>query len=312
MAHPQFAPPSERRVPSSDSAALARFPIAISETNGRDYAFAVPSSDLRGSESIGTYIVLMEAHMPTVDDHLVEAFLARPEIAELLEPAGALIVGILNIVGGMFQMAMAIAHRAEERFPSTAYAQYFKDRGVSPVLAQGMGSLTISLGTMKANESRQLGAVVEAIRFLSEGHRQKRATISRANLLLAAWDDTSIISQIFRKAGLSETEFLSLLKAVVEGGAFERERIKGIAAAVAPSLPSARGRKVSAASAVHEEFLETVGLVASPRAYTWSNVVEDFVDEETKATRREFAAPDFDPRAAYLRFDARRKKAKAG
>ena len=153
------------------------------------------------------------------------------------------------------------------------------------MLAQGMGSLTISLGTMKANESRQLGAVVEAIRFLWEGHRQKRATISRANLLLAAWDDTSIISQIFRKAGLSETEFLSLLKAVVEGGAFERERIKGIDAAVAPSLPSARGRKVSAASAVHEVFLETVGLVASPRAYTWSNVVEDFVDEETKATR---------------------------
>src|SRR5271166_6343128 len=80
-----------------DSAALARFPIAISETNGRDYAFAVRSSDLRGSESIGTYIVLME--VPTV----VEAFLARPEIAELLEPA---IVGILNVVGGMFQMAM--------------------------------------------------------------------------------------------------------------------------------------------------------------------------------------------------------------
>ena len=209
-------------------------------------------------------------------------------------------------------MAMAIAQRAEERFPSTAYAQYFKDREVAPCWRREWGVLTISLGTLKANESRQLGAVVEATRFLSEVHRQKRATISPANLLLAAWNDTSIISQIFRNAGLSETEFLSLLKAVVEAGAVERERIKGIAAAVAPSLPSARGRKVSVASAVHEVFLETVGLVASPRAYTWSNVVEDFIDEETKATRREFADPDFDPRAAYQRFDARRKKAKAG
>jgi hypothetical protein len=144
------------------------------------------------------------------------------------------------------------------------------------------------------------------MRFLSQGNRQQRAILPRAKVLLAAWNETSIVDEMFEKSGLSAAEFLSLLKAVVEGGALERGRIREIAAAVVPSLPSAAGRKVSPASAVHEEFLDSVGSLLGPRGYTWSHEIEDFMDPVTDATRREFGDPDFDPRAAYQRFDARR------
>ena len=89
-------------------------------------------------------------------------------------------------------MAATIGQRAVENFPSKAYGRYFEDCGVKPVWAQPLGSLAISLGTRRANESGQLGAIVEAFRFLAQGNRQKRAILSRAKVLLAAYDETSI------------------------------------------------------------------------------------------------------------------------
>jgi hypothetical protein len=135
-----------------------------------------------------------------------------------------------------------------------------------------MGSLVISLGPRRANESRQLGGVVEALRFLSQGGRQKRAILSRAKLL-AAEDERSIVDEIFREAGLSAEELLYFLKIAVNEGRFERDRIREIAA-VAPSLPNARGRKMSAASAAHEEFLRFARRFGS-FGYTCSNEKED-------------------------------------
>jgi hypothetical protein len=68
---------------------------------------------------------------------------------------------------------------------------------------RGLGSLTISLGTRQANEAKREARVVEAIRFLARGDRQKRAILSRAKLVLAASKETSIVDKLFRKAGPS-------------------------------------------------------------------------------------------------------------
>jgi hypothetical protein len=110
---------------------------------------------------------------------------------------------------------------------------------------------------------------------------------------------------MFDKAPCSESEFMSLLHGVVEGRAVDYSRIREIAAALAPLLPTARGRKVSVASAAHEAFLEAAAKISGPCGYTWSAGEEDFTDKQTGATRREFAEPDFDPRAAYRRLKAR-------
>ncbi len=249
--------------------------------------------------------------MPTLGEQLT-AYFGRPEIAERLkqldEVLGAVRMAYESLFSGMVLMTATIAQRAEENFPSKAYGQYLKDRGVDPVLAQSLGSLTISLGTREANAGRQLVEVVEAFRFLAQGNRRKRAILSRARLLLAARDETSMLDQIFGKAGLNDTELselVYLLKVAVNGG--PRDRIREIAAEVAPSLPSARGSKVSAASAAHERFLETVERYIGPRGYTYSAYEGDFVDEQTQATRLEFGDPHFDPRPAYQRLAARRK-----
>jgi len=252
--------------------------------------------------------------MPTPGEHLAASF-GRPEIAEQLrqldEPLRVVRTARQTLFLGMVLVAGTIAQRVQENFPSKAYWQYFRDHGVNPVLARPVGSLTISIGTRRAHESRQLGAVVEAFKFLARRNRQKRAIRSRAKVLLAAYDETSIVHQIFNEAGFSEGEFVSLLTVAVNGGPLERDRIKEIAATVVPSLPNARGRKASAASAAHEEFLEPIDTLmrrrAGPRRYTYDNEEGDFIDEQTKATRLEFNDPDFDPRPACRRLAPHRK-----
>jgi hypothetical protein len=172
-------------------------------------------------------------------------------------------------------------------------------------VARGLGSLTISLGTRQASEARSVAAVVEAIRFLAQGDRQRRAILSRARVVIAASKETSIVDELFRNAGLHEGEFLRLLQTVIDGGAINRERIRAIATAIAPSLPCARGRKASAASAAHELFLETNASFGLPAGYTWSAYKGDFVDQETQATRQEFGDPNFAPRSARRRVKLR-------
>ena len=60
-------------------------------------------------------------------------------------------------------------------------------------------------------------------------------------------------------------EFIGLLKSAVEGREVAWRRITEIAATIAPRLSMTRGPKISAASATHEVFLETVAELLAPK-----------------------------------------------
>ena len=141
-----------------------------------------------------------------------------------------------------------------------------------------------------------MAPVVEAIRFFARGDRQRRAILSRAKLVLAARQETSIVDELFRNAGHHEGEFLRLLQTVIDGGAINRERIRTIAAAVAPSVRRARGPKIAAASGAHELFLETNSSFGLPGGYTWSEDARRFRrPEELKPLGRNLATLTLPP-----------------
>jgi hypothetical protein len=211
----------------------------------------------------------------------------------------------MEMPASMFLMARAIAERAEQNFPSKSYGPYFEAQGVAPFLARGLGSLTISRGRRQADEAKRVAPVIEAIRFLAQGDRQRRAILSRARVVLAASKETSIVDELFRKAGLHEGEFLRLLQTLVDGGAIDRECIKTIAVAVARSVRRVRGPKITAASAAHERFLETNASFGLSAGYTQSGIDGDYTDPRTQATRQEFDDRDFDPRPAHRRVKRR-------
>ena len=152
-----------------------------------------------------------------------EAYLTRPDVVEQLKPLAILFTEVSKVWQGMFQAAGAITQRAVESCPSTAYEPLLIERGVNPVLARGLASLAIRIGTRQANESRRLPAVVDAIRFLAKPGRRRQAILRRAEVLLAAWEETSIIKQSLTRASsrwsLSGCSSLSSKDVRLRGGA---------------------------------------------------------------------------------------------
>jgi hypothetical protein len=189
--------------------------------------------------------------------------------------------------------------------PSPGYERFLIERGVTPICARMMASIAVRSGNRRAKEAQRRPAVVTAIRFLAKRRRNRPAISSRVKVLLAAWEETSIVETIFEDAGLDEREFISLLKSFAEGNELALRRVTEIAASLAPHLPNARGRKVSAASAAHEFFLENTVPQIEPRAYTWDDYNEEYTDPVTEAARREFNLGYFDPHPARRRMKAR-------
>ena len=207
---------------------------------------------------------------------------------------------------GFFAMAGLVIMKMAELPPSPGYEPLLIQYGVDPIVARGTARLVIRHGKRRAAEGGCHRLVFDAIRFLAKRDRQRRAIFRRAQLLLETWDETSITETVFDEIGLSETEFIGLLKALVEGRDVDCRRIMEIATRVAPHLSVARGPRISAPSAAHELFLTGLVRIKGTHAYTWSTLKEDFIDLVTKATRLEFDEPDFDPRPARRRVKAGR------
>jgi hypothetical protein len=190
--------------------------------------------------------------------------------------------------------------RIAELPPSRGYEPVLIENGIHPVLARGIAFLAVRGGERLASESKRRRPVFDAIRFLAMP-RQKRAILSRAKILLAAWDETSIIETVFDEIGLQEAEFIDLLRSVARGSANYR-RLTEIATLVEPHLALARGPKVSASSASHGLLLEhKIELTATRRPHSRKDRTADNCDSLTEATRREFTEPGFDSRPAKRR-----------
>jgi hypothetical protein len=244
--------------------------------------------------------------VPTIDD-LLNEYMARPDVVERVESLRARYDGLLRALSEVCEHIGVAIRRVAESPPSPGYEPMLIKCGFDPILARMMARLLVRTGTRIENDSKRLRTVVGAIRFLAKPGRRRRALSRRAEVLLTAWEETSVIETIFDDAGLDVFEFVELLKSVAEGDEAARRRITKTAALVAPHLPSPRGRKVTAASAAHEFLLEEGVGVTGSRSYTWDPNKEDFTDPLTAATRLEFACPRFSPRPAYRRLKARRR-----
>ncbi len=189
---------------------------------------------------------------------------------------------------------------------SPGYEPLFIASGWDPFMARAMAKLVVRRGRRCAKESKMRRPVYAAIRFLTRV-RQTRAILSRTKLILKAWDDTTIIETVFDEADISETEFLILLRSVVEGKETNRHRIREIALDLLPYLSLDRGPKVSAPSAAHEFLVEGgIEIHLNRGSNSRRDRSAEYVDPLTRATRLEFDAPNFNSRPARRRLKARK------
>jgi hypothetical protein len=132
---------------------------------------------------------------------------------------------------------------------------------------------------------------------LARPGRTKRAISPRAAALLEVWNTMSNLGNAFSGVDVSVFEFVESLEAVARGDYTACERVREVAAALAPG-------KASAASIAHELWLSNSKLTGQ-MSYTWDEARGDFTDPLTRATRLAFGDPDFDPRSAFRRHRAR-------
>jgi hypothetical protein len=215
-----------------------------------------------------------------------------------------------NFCGSIASLGQDVARKLEELPPSAGYAPLLVGSGMHRLLARGVASIAVRHSRRRAKESKTWRSVCDALRFLGVKKRQHRAIFARANVLLKAWEETSIIESIFEEAKTSEFELLALLHSVVSERDYDSERLTAICAAVIPHLSLDRGPKVKAPSAAHEFLLQSGlqeflrqrrrrgGFRSSPRA---GGQIDIYVDALTQATREEFASPTFDSRPARRR-----------
>jgi hypothetical protein len=253
------------------------------------------------SAAVGANTASLEVDIPTLYDHM-KVYLERPDVLGRLKSSWE----PLNPFLRFFAMIGLTTTKVAELPPSSGYEPLLIGYDFDPILARGMARIVVRHGRRRAAESGRRRPAFDAIRFLADPDRQRSAIFRRAQLLLEVWDETSIIETVFDEIGLSESEFIGSLKALVEGGAVDCRRIAEIAAQVVPHLSVERGPKISAASAAHEFFLASIEPIIGARAYTWNAVRDDFTDRVTEATRMEFDEADFDPRPAHRRRKAGR------
>ena len=244
--------------------------------------------------------------MPTIVDALIDAYFTRPEVGERMKRVETAFAAFMKNMERLFEPIGAATLAIAKSPPSPGYEPFFVRRGADPVLARMMALVLVHRGRRIEAESRRHRAVVEAVRFLAKPGRRSSSIVRRATVLLAAWNESSAIESIFRNAPRNSImEFAEALKGAATGDVVACERVMAIAAVFLLHLSNPPGPKISAASAAHEFFLEGQAENGRPSGYTWNPIDQEFVDELTIATRREFANPDFDPRPAHRRFKAR-------
>jgi hypothetical protein len=127
------------------------------------------------------------------------------------EPAG-----ILGLILGIGLRKGRVIEYLDELPPSPGYEPLLVEAGWNRVAARGMAALAVQHGRRRAEEAKRYRPVSDAIRFLGEQTRQRRAILRCAKVLRQAWLETSIIETVFDAAGHSETEFIRLLEAACE------------------------------------------------------------------------------------------------
>ena len=211
---------------------------------------------------------------------------------------------LLFTLPGLNELAAALGlifHRTMELPPSKGYEPLLLANGYNAISARGMAHIARRSGRRQAIEAKRIRPVYDAIRFLAKP-RRKGAILCRAKLLLAAWNETSIIETLFDGTGLGEREFIEILEAIVGKREADFARLTEIATQVAPHLALQRGPKVSQPSASHAFVVEgDVKLINRRRPHSRNDRTAENCDALTEATRLEFDQPNFDSRPAKRR-----------
>jgi hypothetical protein len=185
--------------------------------------------------------------------------------------------------------------------PSVGYEPLLCEGGYPRAIARAFAMLTFRIGKRRAKEGKRQTEVFSAFRFLAKPHRRPDAIARRAKILIAAWQETSILEALLDKVGIHVSELLSLLDDAARSVSHEYLRLQEIANRVVRSQSLPMGPKRTAQSISMEYFLRHFPRHSNgPQAFGQKHPDRDS-DLVAEATRREFGLSQFDGRPARRR-----------
>jgi hypothetical protein len=185
--------------------------------------------------------------------------------------------------------------------PSVGYEPLLCEGGCPRIIARAIAMLTVRIGRRRAKESKRWTEVFAAFRFLAKPHRRADAIARRAKILIAAWQETSIIETVLDKVGIDVSEFPSLLDEAARGVSYDHSRLQEIATRVVRSQSPPMGPKMTEPSISMEYCVRHFPRHSKrPQAFGQKHR-DDESDLFAEATRREFGLSQFDGRPARRR-----------
>lgn len=240
--------------------------------------------------------------MPTLIEVIAKNYFSRPEVIESMRPLEQAFQKCVEKYRPQFEDIVSSLKALNDSPPSPGYEPWLVKQGVQPIYARMLARLVVRSGRRVEREGKMYSSVAQAIGFLAQPHRNRTAIAKRVRELLAS---QAVIANTLSDTGKSEFAFVHLLGSVAAGNWEDCPRLRDVAISLVPHFPPKRGPKVSAASAAHQMILENFGDPIKVGVYTWNDIEGTCTDPMTEATRREFSAPDFDPRPAVRRAKAR-------
>jgi hypothetical protein len=204
------------------------------------------------------------------------------------------LIGFLESIGRLIQF---VANSP----PSLGYEPLLCAGGCDLILARAIAMLMVRIGKRRATEGKRQTGVFAAFLFLAKPHRHPNARARRAKVLIAAWQETSIIETALDKVGIDVSEFVKLLHDAARGLSHQYSRLQEIALAIVRSQSPPMGPKMTAQSISMEYFLDHFPNYSKrPQAFGRKRPDGDS-DLVAEATRREFGLAQFDGRPARRR-----------
>ena len=177
--------------------------------------------------------------------------------------------------------------------PLPHYEGILKAKGCDHILARALAHLAILIAARSTARAKVWPEIIKVIRYLSKARLLNKTTKRKAAYLFNAHQQFSALAILDIDV---EEEFVELLCDVLHDDTVDFARLRSLALDYTSKLSPRRGRIASSASVAHEFIMHQLQV-----AYTWDEENDDFIDELTAATRKEFFDPDFSPRAARRR-----------
>ena len=201
--------------------------------------------------------------------------------------------------------ALEVAHARIGAIDAPGYTPYFERLGHDGFMSRFHAGFVRHLGRRIYLEDRKKRVALSVIHDLAKRRRWHPAFQRQIAQLCDACSGGGMFDVALRKAGRPDfaVEFPILLQRARNGDHAMSARLLDIVAAMAPHLPSARGRPLSPAGALHQAFLRWSAEMGGRASYTYGPVPgsrdrdckEDFTDAATLATRIELNRPCFNP-----------------